>query len=89
MGAFDGLLRETLAIAALLCFPVLAVATLIGTLVAVAQAATQVQEQTIALLPKMIAVAAFIAVFGGFGLQLCGALFADALSAIPALVHGS
>ncbi len=56
MAAFDGLLRETLLVAAMLCLPVLCVATLVGTAVAVFQAATQVQEQTLSLLPKLIAV---------------------------------
>ena len=45
MGAFDALLRETMVLAAILCVPVLAIAALVGTSVAIVQAATQVQEQ--------------------------------------------
>ena len=51
MSAFDALLRETMVLAAVLCVPVLAIAALTGTSVAVVQAATQVQEQTLTLLP--------------------------------------
>lgn len=86
MAAFDGLLREAMLAAAILCLPVLCVATLVGTAVAVFQAATQVQEQTLSLLPKLIAVGITAALFGGFALHLCGALFTDALARVPALI---
>ena len=88
MVAFDGLLRETLLVIGLLCLPVLALATLVGTLIAIVQAATQIQEQTITLLPKMLVVGMFLAAFGTFGMRLCAGLFGDALGAIPALVRG-
>jgi flagellar biosynthesis protein FliQ len=89
MVAFDALLRETMLIAAMLCIPVLAIAALVGTAVAIVQAATQVQEQTLTLLPKVIAVGITVALFGAFGLHACARLFDDALAAIPALVYGS
>jgi flagellar biosynthesis protein FliQ len=89
MGAFDALLRETMVLAAILCVPVLAVAALVGTSVAIVQAATQVQEQTLTLLPKVIAVGVTVALFGAFGMHACAQLFNDALAAIPALVYGS
>lgn len=88
MDAFAGLLREAMVLAAMLCIPVLAVAALVGTAIAVVQAATQVQEQTLTLLPKMVGVGMTIALFGGFGLRACETLFHHALVAIPALVYG-
>lgn len=88
MDAFDALLRETMVLAAVLCLPVLGIAALAGTAVAVLQAATQIQEQTLTLLPKVAAVGMTVALFGGFGLQLCAALFHDAVRAIPALLAG-
>ncbi len=88
MDAFDGLLRETLVVAAVLCLPVLALAALVGTTVAVVQAATQVQEQTLSLLPKLVAVGVALALFGSFGMHLCAALFDDVLAQLPAIVHG-
>jgi flagellar biosynthetic protein FliQ len=66
---------------------VLGVAALVGTIVAVAQAATQVQEQTISMLPKILAVGILVAIFGSFGMHLCAGLFADAIAQLPALVH--
>jgi flagellar biosynthetic protein FliQ len=86
MAAFDGLLREALLVAATLCLPVLCVATLVGTGVAVFQAATQVQEQTLCLLPKLVAVGIAVAVFGGFAMHMCAGLFTDVLQMIPSLV---
>ncbi len=89
MEALIALVREALVVVALLCLPVLAVATAVGTAVAVLQAATQVQEQTLTLLPKMLAVGATIAAFGSFAFGLCAALFADVIQALPALVRGT
>ena len=86
MQPFDALLREALVVCAILCFPVLGAAALIGTAVAVVQAATQVQEQTLTLLPKLLVVAAVVAVGGHFGLAMCAALFTDALNQIPAIL---
>ena len=87
METFDGLLRETMIVAAVLCIPVLSVAAIVGACVAIAQAATQVQEQTLSALPKLLAVAAVAALGGGFGLHLCAKLFADAIAAIPMLLQ--
>jgi flagellar biosynthetic protein FliQ len=84
---FDALLREALVVCAIICLPVLAAAALVGTVVAIVQAATQVQEQTLTLLPKLIVVAAFVALFGHFGFSLCAQLFVDAVHQIPALVY--
>jgi flagellar biosynthetic protein FliQ len=89
MDAFDGLLRETMLLAAVLCLPVLGIAAIVGTAVAIVQAATQVQEQTLTLLPKVLAVGVTVALFGAFGMHACAQLFHDALAAIPALVYGS
>lgn len=88
MEAFDALLRQALLVTAILCLPILGVATLIGTVVAVAQAATQIQEQTLSLLPKLIAVGLCVALFGTFGMHLCVELFADVVAGIPAIVRG-
>jgi len=89
MDAFDALVRDGLFTAALIALPMLAVSTLVGTAVAVVQAATQVQEQTLTLLPKTIAVGITVAIFGSFGMHALAGLFERALDAIPALVAGS
>ena len=88
MAAFDGLLHHALVLAALLCLPVLGVATLTGMLVAILQAATQVQEQTVSLFPKLIAVGACIAFFGAFAMRACESLLLDAIAQVHALIAG-
>jgi hypothetical protein len=47
VGDFETLLRDALLVTALLTLPILAVATLVGALIAIVQAATQIQEQTL------------------------------------------
>jgi flagellar biosynthetic protein FliQ len=86
---FGILLREALIVTAILVLPILTMATLVGAAVAIVQAATQIQEQTLTLLPKVIVVGAAVALFGAFGMNLCARLFADVLARIPALVHGA
>jgi flagellar biosynthetic protein FliQ len=88
MDPFSGIVRESLIVAAVLCFPILIIATVVGSFVAVLQAATQVQEQTLTLLPKMIAVVVTIAMFGGFGMGLCASLFREAIDLAPRIVRG-
>ncbi|MGA8535060.1 MAG: flagellar biosynthetic protein FliQ [Candidatus Tumulicola sp.] len=86
MEAFDGLLRDALVTTAVISLPILAVAALVGTLVAVVQAATQVQEQTLTLLPKIVAVGTMIAAFGFAAMHLLAGLFDRALALIPVVI---
>ena len=88
MEAFEGLLRDALVTTATIALPLLGVAALVGTAIAVVQAATQVQEQTLTLLPKIVAVGLTIAVFGHAAMHLLAALFDRAITTIPALLAG-
>jgi flagellar biosynthesis protein FliQ len=85
---FESLLRDALIVTALLTIPILTLATIVGAAVAILAAATQVQEQTLTLLPKVLAVGFAAAVFGRFGLALCERLLLEAVSRIPQLVRG-
>jgi flagellar biosynthetic protein FliQ len=89
MESLNALLRDALLTTAAISIPMLAVATLVGTAVAVVQAATQVQEQTLTLLPKIVAVGVMTAAYGTVALHLVAGLFDRALAAIPALTGGS
>jgi flagellar biosynthesis protein FliQ len=84
----DGLLRDALLVTAIVSLPVLVLATLVGGLVAVVQAATQVQEQTLSLLPKILTVGAVVALFGRFGFGLLCQLFYEVVARIPQLIRG-
>jgi flagellar biosynthesis protein FliQ len=82
------LLRDALVTTAAIALPILGIAALVGTAVAVVQAATQVQEQTLTLLPKVIAVGVTAALFGELAMRLLASLFNRALEMIPALTSG-
>jgi flagellar biosynthetic protein FliQ len=56
--------REALLLSVAVTLPAVAVAALVGLVVAVLQAATQIQDITIAHLPRFLAVAAVLAVLG-------------------------
>jgi len=86
--AFESLLREALVVTAILTLPVLLLATAVGAVVAVLQAATQVQEQTLTLLPKLLVVGVAVALFGRYALDLCARLLLDAVARMPAIVRG-
>lgn len=52
------LIRDTLLLTLIVASPLLIVALVVGLVVSVLQAATQVQEQTLTLVPKIVAVVA-------------------------------
>ena len=82
------LMHDALMTTALIALPMLAVAAVVGTAIAVLQAATQVQEQTLTLLPKIVAVGLTVALFGSAAMHLLAALFDRALAAIAPLAAG-
>ncbi|MCA9581221.1 MAG: flagellar biosynthesis protein FliQ [Myxococcales bacterium] len=63
---FVRLANEALYLSLLLSLPVLAVSLAVGLSVSVLQAVTQVQEQTLSFVPKLVAVGLALALFGGF-----------------------
>ena len=60
------IVREGLYLALLVSLPVLAVSLGVGLVFGVLQAATQIQEQTLAFVPRLAAVLLAIALLGGW-----------------------
>jgi len=58
--------KEALATAILVGGPVLGVSLLIGLLVSIFQAMTQIQEQTLSFIPKILAIAAVMMLLGSW-----------------------
>lgn len=56
--------QEALLVSLLVSLPIVALAALIGLIVAVLQAATQVQDVTLAHLPRLVVVAVALALLG-------------------------
>ncbi len=65
-GELSRLLVEALYLILLVSLPVLAVSLLVGLLVSLFQAMTQVQEQTLTFVPKLVAVALTLVLAGGW-----------------------
>ena len=63
------LLQETLYTTLALAGPLLIVSMVVGLIVSIVQAATQIQEMTLVFVPKMIAVFAAMIIFGAFMLD--------------------
>jgi flagellar biosynthetic protein FliQ len=62
--------RDALSMVMLISAPMLGLGLLVGLLVSVFQATTQIQEQTLAFIPKIIAIFVAILVFGPWMLSL-------------------
>jgi len=77
--------REALVMTLILGGPVLVVSLLVGTVIALLQAVTQVHEQTLTFLPKLIAVAIVLAASGGWMLEVAVSYTTRTFNHIPAL----
>jgi type III secretion HrpO family protein len=64
LGRLVALCQEALVLAVAVSLPVVAIAALVGLVVAALQAATQVQDATLAHLPRLVAVAVALAALG-------------------------
>ncbi len=60
------LMQEGIWLVFKLCAPVLGAALIIGLIVAIFQATTSIQEQTLTFLPKLIAILLVLALLGGW-----------------------
>jgi len=77
--------RDALLVTLLVSAPLLGVALLIGLLVGVIQAATSINEATLSFIPKLIAMALAIVVFGNWQLIVLEDFIRAAFHRIPAL----
>ncbi len=64
--------RDTILVAVMLVGPPLAVALAVGVLMSLVQAVTQINEQTMVFLPKVVAIFATMALLGSFMLAALG-----------------
>ena len=66
--------------------PLLLVGLVVGLIVSVFQAVTQIQEQTLAFIPKIVAIAAVLVILGPWMLGQILSYTADLYNGIPGLV---
>lgn len=79
------LARNAVFLALLLAAPMLVVALGVGLLVSVLQAVTQIQEQTLSFVPKLVAVAVIFLVALPWMIQLATRYAGDLFRSIPTL----
>ena len=79
--------RQALMISAKLALPILAVALVIGTIISLLQAVTQVQEMTLTFVPKVLAIAAVLMLSGGWMLKQLAEFTRRLYEAAPGLLR--
>ena len=72
--------------ALMLAAPMLIAALAIGLLVSLFQAATQINEMTLSFIPKLLAIAAAIAIAGPWMIRLIVDYTRELIQSIPALI---
>jgi flagellar biosynthetic protein FliQ len=78
--------QRALEITIMLSAPLLLVALIIGLLVGVFQAATQINEMTLSFIPKLIGMAATIVIAGPWMLKLIVSYTRELFESIPGLI---
>lgn len=78
--------QRALEIMLLLAMPLLLVALVVGLLVGIFQAATQINEMTLSFIPKLIAMAATMAIAGPWMLKLIVNYTRELFESIPGLI---
>jgi len=79
--------RNTLVITLMLSLPLLGVSLVVGVLVGIVQAATQIHEATLTFVPKIIAFFLVLAVLGPWMLQNMLKFTANLFTILPSLAH--
>ena len=80
------LARNAIMLALLVAGPMLIVALLIGLVVSILQAVTQIQEQTLAFVPKLIGVSAVFLIALPWVLQLLVKYTTELFRSLPSLI---
>ena len=75
--------QEALMVVLLVCAPMLGLGLSVGLMVSVFQATTSIQEQTLAFIPKIIAVFVAILIFGPWMLRVMLEFFTSIFTNIP------
>jgi flagellar biosynthetic protein FliQ len=80
------LATQAMNVAFKVAMPLLLAGLVVGLIVSVFQAVTQIQEQTLAFIPKIVAIAAVLVILGPWMLGQVLSYTADLYNGIPGLV---
>jgi flagellar biosynthetic protein FliQ len=81
------LAREALMMVVILSIPTLGVAMLVGLIIGILQATTQIQEQTLSFVPKMVAVFVTLIIAAGWLLNIAVRFTTRLYEQIPNLIR--
>ncbi len=79
--------RDALYMVMLISAPMLGLGLLVGVMVSIFQATTQIQEQTLVFIPKIIAIFIAIVVFGPWMLSLMVDYTRESISSMPNMIR--
>lgn len=83
-----GLATQAMTLAFEVAGPILLVGLVIGLAVSIFQAVTQIQEQTLSFIPKIVGMAVLIALLGPWMLNLLLSYMTNLYTSIPQLIGG-
>lgn len=81
------LTQNSMSVALMLAAPILIVTLVIGVLVSLVQAATQIHEATVSFVPKLVGVCAVLLLLGSWMLQQILVFTNNLFSSLPNLVR--
>ncbi|MCE7795634.1 flagellar biosynthetic protein FliQ [Sphingobium sufflavum] len=84
---FIGIAQQALWIAALATAPILLPALISGIIIGMIQAATSINEPTVAFVPKLMVVGATLVLFGGSILMLIADFMREMFERVPDLLN--
>ena len=80
--------REAITTVLLSAAPLLIVAIVVGLIISIFQATTQINEQTLAFVPKIVAVMLSLLIFGGFIFSTIGGFVTRLYDMLAAIMAG-
>ena len=79
--------RQALEVTLMLAAPLLLTALAVGLIVGIFQAATQINEMTLSFIPKLLAMAAVLAITGPWMLRTLVEYTRDLIESIPGMIN--
>ncbi len=86
-GTIITLMREGIGIILMISAPILVAALLVGLIVAIFQATTSIQEQTLTFVPKILTILGMLALLAGWIFTVLREYFISLMNLIPQLVR--
>lgn len=87
IGEITVILSQGIIMVLMLALPLLGSALVVGLIVAILQATTSIQEQTLTFVPKMVIIFVVLFLLGGLGFTLLGNYTTDLFRQIPAMAR--